>query len=702
MRKKALCAALAAAMLPTFGVWAQTGEKEIRVSYNDIKLYINEERVTLTDPNGAIVEPFIYEGTTYLPLRSVAESLDKNVDWDGEKNLVSLTDGAEKKEISKKEYTPEIAEKTITVTYRNIAVSLNGETLTLKTADQKPAEPFIYEGTTYLPLRAVAEATSAEVDWDGETKSIYLTAGAEEPVKEVSDYDLSAGSDWTAERAESYGYVLDLDAQPGFVKLAEYHGTEKNVLIPSKIDGKTVYVEGGKDAEESKLFWGNETIESVSFEEGVKAGWLTNILRNCPKLKAVYNLPHSTQGAAAFYSCKELSYVDGDFSGFISVSSMFGNCLKMKMVPSVGMDVTSIASVYVNCKELSGDIYCEAPSVTSVKNAFQGTEKPILFHVPYPSVTYDSLMAEEIPENVTIVPEESWYAYLPKEINVASYTTLELYNKNIMPKAEEYEFQWDCEAGTASQTKYTIEGTEEKAGAYPLTLTVSKDGTVVFTVSSTVNIVSTKNLNKGLSVVTIGDGYALRKEWKTRIGRYNERARLVGTRSGSHEGRYGAKTNYYLSQFDYKSDTTGISNENPFFNPATERFDWNFYKQYSGLSVGNAQLMFEKAPNLSVYNAVQDYRTMTDAVHEADANAKVFICLPFNVPTWSESNRLRNLAFVQALSAEFEDEENVYLIPLYLTYNDDLYDPRSKANPNEDGFNQIGDCIYGTYMEAIQ
>ena len=97
MRKKALCAALAAAMLPTFGVWAQTGEKEIRVSYNDIKLYINEERVTLTDPSGAIVEPFIYEGTTYLPLRSVAESLDKNVDWDCEKNLVSLTDGEDKK-----------------------------------------------------------------------------------------------------------------------------------------------------------------------------------------------------------------------------------------------------------------------------------------------------------------------------------------------------------------------------------------------------------------------------------------------------------------------------------------------------------------------------------------------------------------------------------------------------------------------------
>ena len=703
MRKRTLCAILAAAMLPGSAVWARTGEERISVSYQDIKLYINQERATLTDPNGAVVEPFIYEGTTYLPLRSVAESLEKNVAWDGEKNLVSLTDGAEKKEQQKLEYTPKIAEETISVTYRNIAVSLNGTALTLQTADQKSAEPFIYEGTTYLPLRAVAEATETEVTWDGETKSIYLTAKeAGKTVSESSDYDLSRQSDWSQEQAEQYGYTLDFSSMEGYVKLAEYHGTEANVLVPSKIGGKTVYVEGAAETADALLFAKNETIEYVSFEDGVKAGTLTNFLRACPKLKGVYNLPRATQSAATFYSCKELVYVDGDFNGSNSVSSMFGNCVKLKKVPDVSFDSNSIANTYAYCKEISGDLYCESPSITSVNNAFIGTEKPIRYHVPYPSITYDSLIASELPENVTIVPEESWYAFLPEQINVASYTTLELYHKNIMPQPEGYDFAWSCAVGAAAAGKYSIAGTEENAGSYPLTLTVSKNGQEVFTVSSQVNIISTKNLSKGMSIVTIGDGYALRKEWKQRVGRYNERARLVGTRSGTHEGRYSAKTDYYLSQFNYTSDTTGISNENPFYNPSTGRFDWNYYKQYSGLSAGNVQLMFEKSPHLPIYQAVEHYRTMTDAVHEADANAKVFICLPFQIHTWTLSNRLRNLAFVQALSAEFEGEENVYLVPLYLTYNDDLYDTRSKSNPNEDGFNQIGDCLYGAYMAALQ
>lgn len=38
----------------------------------------------------------------------------------------------------------------------------------------KPVEAFIYNGTTYLPVRAVAEAVGKAVSWDGKTRSVYL------------------------------------------------------------------------------------------------------------------------------------------------------------------------------------------------------------------------------------------------------------------------------------------------------------------------------------------------------------------------------------------------------------------------------------------------------------------------------------------------------------------------------------------------
>lgn len=58
--------------------------------YNDIKVVIDGKRADLKDANGNTVEPFIVDGTTYLPVRAVANALDKAVSWDGETRTVYL------------------------------------------------------------------------------------------------------------------------------------------------------------------------------------------------------------------------------------------------------------------------------------------------------------------------------------------------------------------------------------------------------------------------------------------------------------------------------------------------------------------------------------------------------------------------------------------------------------------------------------
>lgn len=57
------------------------------------------------------------------------------------------------------------------LTYKNIVVYADG-----KLVDTTGAEPFIYNGTTYLPVRAVADAIGKEVNWVGETNTVYLGA----------------------------------------------------------------------------------------------------------------------------------------------------------------------------------------------------------------------------------------------------------------------------------------------------------------------------------------------------------------------------------------------------------------------------------------------------------------------------------------------------------------------------------------------
>ena len=61
------------------------------LSYQDIKVTLNGERLDLRDANGKAVDPFIIDGTTYLPVRAVSESLGLDVEWNKNEKTVVLS-----------------------------------------------------------------------------------------------------------------------------------------------------------------------------------------------------------------------------------------------------------------------------------------------------------------------------------------------------------------------------------------------------------------------------------------------------------------------------------------------------------------------------------------------------------------------------------------------------------------------------------
>lgn len=64
--------------------------KSAELLYNDIKVVIDGKRADLKDANGNTVDPFIIDGTTYLPVRAVSNALNKAVSWDGATQTVYL------------------------------------------------------------------------------------------------------------------------------------------------------------------------------------------------------------------------------------------------------------------------------------------------------------------------------------------------------------------------------------------------------------------------------------------------------------------------------------------------------------------------------------------------------------------------------------------------------------------------------------
>lgn len=54
------------------------------------EIYVDGVELNPTDANGNPVETFVYNGTTYVPLRAVSQSLGKAVNWDGENKRVYI------------------------------------------------------------------------------------------------------------------------------------------------------------------------------------------------------------------------------------------------------------------------------------------------------------------------------------------------------------------------------------------------------------------------------------------------------------------------------------------------------------------------------------------------------------------------------------------------------------------------------------
>lgn len=77
------------------GTAAAAGRQtQATLNYTGINITYNGAKVTPTDAQGNPVEPFIINGTTYLPLRGVAQILGLTVAWDAASNTAALTDGS--------------------------------------------------------------------------------------------------------------------------------------------------------------------------------------------------------------------------------------------------------------------------------------------------------------------------------------------------------------------------------------------------------------------------------------------------------------------------------------------------------------------------------------------------------------------------------------------------------------------------------
>lgn len=108
------------------------------------------------------VQPQLIDNRTMVPLRKIFEAMGAVVDWNNDTQTVTATKGNKK----------------VIATINNKDVYINGETKTLD------VPPMVIDDRTLVPVRFVAEAFGANVDWDGATQTVII--GTKQSRPEIS------------------------------------------------------------------------------------------------------------------------------------------------------------------------------------------------------------------------------------------------------------------------------------------------------------------------------------------------------------------------------------------------------------------------------------------------------------------------------------------------------------------------------------
>lgn len=142
-----------------------------------VDITVNGNEQALKDANGNVVLPIFFDGTHYLPLRALAGIAGLNVDWNNATRTVMLTTGGT---MTTQDGTVNKSDSQINaVISPDVTVTLDGVAQTFADAAGTSVYPVIYNGTTYLPVRAVAELVGLNIEWIGSTKTVAITTETE-------------------------------------------------------------------------------------------------------------------------------------------------------------------------------------------------------------------------------------------------------------------------------------------------------------------------------------------------------------------------------------------------------------------------------------------------------------------------------------------------------------------------------------------
>ncbi len=296
----------------------------------DVTVCIDGVTCDFYNAQGKEVHPILCNGTTYIPLRAVGELMGTNVNWDGTTGTASLGGTRTTGNVTG---TPDTAAKRTDVTFTlrpEYHIVIDGTERTFVNANGTKVDPAIYNGSIYLPLRAIGEIMGKRVSWDGATQTVRLDSTASGC--DVTDFDTNNSSQSaptggvTLEQAKQTAlqHAGKTASQVQFVKSQQdWENGRKVYEIEFIVSGGTGYTEYDYeiDAATGKIVSYDYDAESYTPAQNTNTNANVKISEATAKQTALARVPGAT--AANLYKFK-LDFDDGrwEYEGEIRYGTM--------------------------------------------------------------------------------------------------------------------------------------------------------------------------------------------------------------------------------------------------------------------------------------------------------------------------------------------------------------------------------------------
>jgi hypothetical protein len=297
------------------------------------------------------------------------------------------------------------------------------------------------------------------------------------------------------------------------------------------------------------------------------------------------------------------------------------------------------------------------------------------------------------------------HVYMPDVIYCALGRTIDIYNNQVCIDADKFHLCWTCDIGFGEGRKFTVAPTE--IGNHNLKLDIYNDANELLFTKTTILKVVSAITSGSYTILPMGDSMTYGgTQWQIEVQKNLSNGSMIYVGTQEHDGRgdiyyhegYNGNTAY-----SFLNDATLRGLTNPFYNPDTSKFDWNYYKNTYSINPNIIQIELGTYDinGYTVDVAVENIAEMVDLIRKDDANIPIFICnaiyrsnqngiahqlntqgygMGNGVYKYGEDIKIQSLMI--SLIEKFTDYKNVYFIPLALCHDSENNFGKQKISLN--------------------